>query len=208
MSRYGDPVCRQCRVEKTKLFLKGDKCESEKCPVERRGYAPGQHGRARKRILGYGLQLREKQKLKRYYGMTERQFRLFFRRAERQKGITGENLLAMLERRLDNVVYVTGFARSRTHGRQLISHGHFSVNQRKVTVPSFIVDAGDEVKIRPRSAQVEDIKQVVDQNKKKTVPSWIAVDWDNMTVKIAALPTRQDITLPVEEHYIVELYSK
>ncbi|MBP1767036.1 MAG: ribosomal protein [Candidatus Aminicenantes bacterium] len=208
MSRYGDPVCRQCRVEKTKLFLKGDKCESEKCPVERRGYAPGQHGRARKRILGYGLQLREKQKLKRYYGMTERQFRLFFRRAERQKGITGENLLAMLERRLDNVVYVTGFARSRTHGRQLISHGHFSVNQRKVTVPSFIVDAGDEVKIRPRSAQVEDIKQVVDQNKKKTVPSWIAVDWENMTVKIAALPTRQDITLPVEEHYIVELYSK
>jgi small subunit ribosomal protein S4 len=195
-------------VEKTKLFLKGDKCESEKCPVERRGYAPGQHGRARKRILGYGLQLREKQKLKRYYGMTERQFRLFFRRAERQKGITGENLLAMLERRLDNVVYVTGFARSRTHGRQLISHGHFSVNQRKVTVPSFIVDAGDEVKIRPRSAQVEDIKQVVDQNKKKTVPSWIAVDWENMTVKIAALPTRQDITLPVEEHYIVELYSK
>ena len=208
MSRQGDPICRQCRVEKTKLFLKGDKCESEKCPVERRGYAPGQHGRARKRILGYGLQLREKQKLKRYYGMTERQFRLFFRRAERQKGITGENLLAMLERRLDNVVYVTGFARSRTHGRQLISHGHFSVNQRKVTVPSFIVDAGDEVKIRPRSAQVEDIKQVVDQNKKKTVPSWIAVDWENMTVKIAALPTRQDITLPVEEHYIVELYSK
>jgi small subunit ribosomal protein S4 len=208
MSRHGDPVCRQCRVEKTKLFLKGDKCQSEKCPVERRGYAPGQHGRARKRILGYGLQLREKQKLKRFYGMTERQFRLFFRRAERQKGITGENLLAMLERRLDNVVYVTGFARSRTHGRQLISHGHFSVNQRKVTVPSLIVEAGDEVKIRPRSAQYEDIKRVVDQNKNKTVPGWIAVDWDNMTVKIAALPTRQDITLPVEEHYIVELYSK
>jgi len=208
MSRHGDPVCRQCRVEKTKLFLKGDKCQSEKCPVERRGYAPGQHGRARKRILGYGLQLREKQKLKRYYGMTERQFRLFFRRAERQKGITGENLLAMLERRLDNVIYVTGFARSRTHGRQLISHGHFSVNQRKVTVPSFIVDAGDEVKIRPRSARYEDIKQVIDQNKNKTVPGWMAVDWDNMTVKIAALPTRQDITLPVEEHYIVELYSK
>jgi small subunit ribosomal protein S4 len=208
MSRHGDPVCRQCRVEKTKLFLKGDKCQSEKCPVERRGYAPGQHGRARKRILGYGLQLREKQKLKRFYGMTERQFRLFFRRAEQQKGITGENLLAMLERRLDNVVYITGFARSRTHGRQLISHGHFSLNQRKVTVPSLIVDAGDEVKIRPRSAQHEDIKRVVDQNKNKTVPSWIAVDWDNMTVKIAALPTRQDITLPVEEHYIVELYSK
>ncbi len=208
MSRHGEPVCRQCRVEKTKLFLKGDKCQSEKCPVERRGYAPGQHGRARKRILGYGLQLREKQKLKRFYGMTERQFHLFFRRAERQKGITGENLLAMLERRLDNVVFVTGFARSRTHGRQLISHGHFSVNQRKVTVPSFIVDEGDEVKIRPRSAQFEDIKRVVDQNKNKTVPGWLAADWDNMIVKIAALPTRQDITLPVEEHYIVELYSK
>jgi len=208
MSRHGEPICRQCRVEKTKLFLKGDKCQSEKCPVERRGYAPGQHGRARKRILGYGLQLREKQKLKRFYGMTERQFHLFFRRAERQKGITGENLLAMLERRLDNVVFVTGFARSRTHGRQLISHGHFSVNQRKVTVPSFIVDEGDEVKIRPRSAQFEDIKRVVDQNKNKTVPGWLAADWDNMIVKIAALPTRQDITLPVEEHYIVELYSK
>src|SRR4030066_692263 len=199
MSRYGDPVCRQCRVEKTKLFLKGDKCLSEKCPVERRGYAPGQHGRARKRILGYGLQLREKQKLKRFYGMTEPQFRLFFRRAERQKGITGENLLAMLERRLDNVVFVTGFARSRTHGRQLISHGHFSVNQRKVTVPSFIVDAGDEVKIRPRSAQVEDIKQVVGQNKNKTVPSWIAVDWDSLSAKIAALPTRQAHATPEAE---------
>jgi small subunit ribosomal protein S4 len=195
-------------VEKTKLFLKGDKCLSEKCPVERRGYAPGQHGRARKRILGYGLQLREKQKLKRYYGMTERQFRLFFERAERRKGVTGENLLTMLERRLDSVVFVTGFARSRTHGRQLISHGHFSVNQKKVTAPSFIVSVGDEVRIRPRSAEYEDIKQVVGRNKNKTVPSWIAVDWDNMSAKVVSLPARQDITLPIEEHYIVELYSK
>jgi len=195
-------------VEKTKLFLKGDKCLTEKCPVERRGYAPGQHGRARKRILGYGLQLREKQKLKRFYGMTENQFRLFFRRAERQKGVTGENLLSMLERRLDNVVFIMGFARSRSHGRQLINHGHFAVNQRKVTVPSFIVSTGDEIRIRPRSAQYEDIKQVVTQNKNKTVPSWIAVDWDSMSAKIAALPTRQDVTLPVEEHSIVELYSK
>jgi len=208
MSRQGDPICRQCRVEKTKLFLKGDKCLTEKCPVERRGYAPGQHGRARKRILGYGLQLREKQKLKRFYGMTENQFRLFFRRAERQKGVTGENLLSMLERRLDNVVFIMGFARSRSHGRQLINHGHFAVNQRKVTVPSFIVSTGDEIRIRPRSAQYEDIKQVVTQNKNKTVPSWIAVDWDSMSAKIAALPTRQDVTLPVEEHSIVELYSK
>jgi len=195
-------------VEKTKLFLKGDKCLSKRCPVERRGYAPGQHGRARKRILGYGLQLREKQKLKRFYGMTERQFRLFFRRAERQKGITGENLLSMLERRLDNVVFISGFARSRSHGRQLISHGHFMVNQRKVTVPSFVVKEGDEVKIRPRSAQCQDIQRIVEQNRNKTVPSWLAVDWERMSARVAALPARQDITLPVEEHLVVELYSK
>ncbi len=208
MSRYGDPLCRQCRVERTKLFLKGDKCLSEKCPVERRSYAPGQHGRARRRVIGYGIQLREKQKLKRYYGMTERQFRLFFKRAEKKKGITGENLLTMLERRLDNVVYITGFARSRSHGRQLISHGHFVVNERKVSVPSFIVDEGDTIQFQRRSAESEDIKQLVSQNRSKTVPSWIAVDWDKMSAKIAALPTRQDITLPVEEHSIVELYSK
>jgi small subunit ribosomal protein S4 len=208
MSRYGDPLCRQCRVERTKLFLKGDKCLSEKCPVERRAYAPGQHGRARRRVIGYGIQLREKQKLKRYYGMTERQFRLFFKRAEKKKGITGENLLTMLERRLDNVVYITGFAHSRSHGRQLISHGHFVVNERKVSVPSFIVDEGDTIHFRGRSAESEDIKHLVNQNRNKTVPAWIAVDWDKMSAKIAALPTRQDITLPVEEHSIVELYSK
>jgi small subunit ribosomal protein S4 len=195
-------------VEKTKLFLKGDKCLTEKCPVERRGYAPGEHGRARKRILGYGLQLREKQKLKRFYGMTESQFRLFFKRAERQKGVTGENLLSMLERRLDNVVFISGFARSRTHGRQLIGHGHVLVNQKKVTVPSFIVSAGDDIQFRARSAKSEEIKQVVAQNKNKAVPGWLAVDWDNMKAKVAALPTRQDITLPVEERYVVELYSK
>lgn len=208
MSKDSDSLCRQCRVEKTKLFLKGDKCLSDKCPVERRGYAPGQHGRARKRILGYGLQLREKQKLKRYYGMTERQFRLFFKRADQQKGVTGDNLLSMLERRLDNVVFISGFVRSRGHGRQLIGHGHFMVNQRKVTVPSFIVKEGDEIRYRPRSAQAEEVKQVIGQNKNKTVPGWITVDWEGMNAKIAALPTRQDVTFPVEEHYIVELYSK
>ncbi len=208
MSKYGEPSCRQCRVERTKLFFKGDKCLSEKCPVERRAYAPGQHGRARRRVIGYGIQLREKQKLKRYYGMTERQFRLFFKRAEKKKGITGENLLTMLERRLDNVVYIMGFARSRSHGRQLISHGHFVVNERKVTVPSFLVDEGDAIHFRGRSAESEDIKQLVNQNRNKTVPSWIEVDWDKMNARIAALPTRQDITLPVEEHSIVELYSK
>ncbi len=208
MARYGEAVCRQCRVERTKLFLKGDKCLSEKCPVERRAYAPGQHGRARKRILGYGIQLREKQKLKRYYGMTERQFRLFFKRAERKKGITGENLLTMLERRLDNVVYLMGLAGSRRHGRQLIGHAHFLVNDRKVTIPSFLVSEGDVITFKPRSAQSAKMKGLIGLNRDKTIPGWIEMDWDNLKGRIAALPTRQDISLPVEEHYIVELYSK
>ncbi len=208
MPRYSEPVCRQCRVERTKLFFKGDKCLSDKCPVERRAYPPGQHGRARRRLLGYAIQLHEKQKLKRYYGMTERQFRLFFTRAERQKGITGENLLSLLERRLDNVVYLAGFARSRAHGRQLISHGHFLVNERRVTIPSYLVDEGDEFTLRPRSAKYEDLKGLISGNRNKTLPAWIAVDWDNLRAKVSALPTRQDITLPIEEHYIVELYSK
>ena len=140
--------------------------------------------------------------------MTERQFRLFFKRAERQKGITGENLLSMLERRLDNVLYVLGFARSRSHARQLITHGHYLINERKVTIPSFLVSEGDSIMFRQRSAEYADIKQLVAQNRNKTVPGWIAVDWEGMSAKIASLPTRQDITLPIEEHYIVELYSK
>jgi len=208
MARYGQAVCRQCRVERTKLFLKGDKCLSEKCPVERRAYAPGQHGRARKRILGYGIQLREKQKLKRYYGMTERQFRLFFKRAEMKRGITGENLLTMLERRLDNVVYLMGFASSRRHGRQLIGHAHFSVNDQKVTIPSYLVNEGDVISWRPRSAQRSSLKELVERNRNKTIPNWIEMDWDNLRGKIVSLPKREDVTIPVEEHYIVELYSK
>ena len=208
MSRSGQYSCRHCRVEKTKLFLKGHKCLSEKCPVERRAYAPGEHGRARKRILGYGIQLREKQKLKRYYAMTEAQFRLFFQRAEQKKGITGETLLSMLERRLDNVVYLIGFSRSRKHGRQLIGHGHFLVNERKVTVPSFQVKVGDEISYKARSIEQADFKAIISENQGKTVPSWISVDWDNLRGKIVSLPTRQDISIPVEEHYIVELYSK
>lgn len=208
MSRYAEPVCRQCRVERTKLFIKGDKCNSEKCPVERRAYPPGQHGRARRRLLGYAIQLHEKQKLKRFYGMSERQFRLFFERAERQKGITGENLLSLLERRLDNVLYLTGFARSRAHGRQLIAHGHFLVNERRVTIPSFLVSEGDEITLRPRSAKYEDLKSLISGHRKKTVPAWLAVDWDGFRAKVSALPTRQDVTLPIEEHYVVELYSK
>jgi small subunit ribosomal protein S4 len=195
-------------VERTKLFFKGDKCLSEKCPVERRAYPPGQHGRARRRLLGYAIQLHEKQKLKRYYGMTERQFRLFFKRAESQKGITGENLLSLLERRLDNVLYLIGFARSRAHSRQLIGHGHFQVNEHRVTIPSYLVAEGEEIALRARSARFEDLKSLISGNRNKTVPAWIAVDWDNSRARISALPTRQDITLPIEEHYIVELYSK
>jgi small subunit ribosomal protein S4 len=195
-------------VEKSKLFLKGNKCLTDKCPLERRSYAPGQHGRSRRRILGYGIQLREKQKLKRYYGMSERQFRLFFERAERQKGITGETLLSMLERRLDNVVFLAGFAHSRAHARQLVNHGHFYVNDAKVTVPSFQVKAGDEVTFRERSAKKEDVKAMLEAQKGKTVPGWLEVDWSGMKTRIVSLPARADITLPVEEHMVVELYSK
>ncbi len=208
MSRHNEPICRHCRVEKTKLFLKGNKCLTEKCPVERRSYAPGQHGRARRRILGYAMQLREKQKLKRYYGMTERQFRLFFQRAERQKGITGENLLIMLERRLDNVVLIMGFSNSRTHARQLITHGHFNVNERKVSIPSYLVNEGDLISFKEKTANYEDIKALVNANRNKSVPGWLEVDWENMKGKVVSLPTREQITLPVEEHLVVELYSK
>jgi small subunit ribosomal protein S4 len=197
-----------CRVEKSKLFLKGNKCLTDKCPLERRAYPPGQHGRSRRRILGYGIQLREKQKLKRYYGMSEKQFRLFFERAERQKGITGETLLAMLERRLDNVVFLTGFAHSRAHARQLINHGHFLVNESRVTIPSFQVKAGDVVTFRERSAKSEDVKAMLEVHKNKSVPGWLEADWDGKTARIVALPTRADITMPVEEHMVVELYSK
>jgi small subunit ribosomal protein S4 len=208
MSRYREPICRLCRVEKTKLFLKGHKCLSDKCPVERRAYAPGQHGRSRRRILGYGLQLREKQKLKRFYGMSERQFRLFFERAERQKGVTGEMLLQMLERRLDNVLYIAGFAHSRANARQWVNHGHVTVNDRRVSVPSFLVKTGDVIGFRARSAKADEIKAVSEAHATKTVPSWLELDRTALKTRVAGLPTRQDVTLPVEEHMVVELYSK
>ncbi len=208
MSRYREPVCRLCRGEKVKLFLKGSKCLSEKCPIERRLYPPGEHGRARRRIRGYGIQLREKQKLKRYYGMSERQFLLFFQRAEKKRGITGDNLLAMLERRLDNVVFITGFSHSRDHARQLINHGHFRVNEWKVDIPSFLVNKRDVITFREKSAKHEELKAIVDSNKSKTVPGWIEVDSEKMLVKILSFPEREDITFPVEEHLVVELYSK
>lgn len=208
MAKYRGAKCRLCRTEKTKLFLKGPKCLTDKCPIERRPYNPGQHGRIRKRIMGYGLQLREKQKVKRYYGMSERQFRVFFEKAERKRGITGENLLTMLERRLDNVVYLMGFAFSRAHARQLVVHGHIRVNNRKVDIPSYLVKIGDEISLKEKSVNNENIKAIFEFNKDKEVPNWIEVDREEMKGRIIALPTRADITLPVEEHYIVELYSK
>ena len=197
MSRTSEPVCRLCRVEKTKLFLKGNKCIGDKCPIERRAYAPGQHGRSRKRVLGYAVQLREKQKLKRYYAMSER-----------QKGVTGENLLTMLERRLDNVVFLMGFSRSRAQSRQLVTHGHFQVNGHKVTIPSYLVDEGDAISFKERSSKNEETKTAVSMNKNKTLPGWLDVDWENLQGRVLALPTRADIQLPVEEHLVVELYSK
>ena len=208
MARFRDSDCRLCRVEKTKLYFKGNKCLTDKCPIERRPYAPGEHGRSRKRVLGYAIQLREKQKLKRYYGMSEEQFRLFFKRAERQKGITGENLLSMLERRLDNVVFLMGFSKSRSHARQLIAHGHFQINDHKVNVPSYVVSEGDIVLFKERSAKSGEIQSVVEANKNKNVPGWLEVDWDNFKGRVLSLPKRGDVTIPVEEHLIVELYSK
>jgi small subunit ribosomal protein S4 len=208
MAKYQGPDCRLCRVEKTKLFFKGNKCLTDKCPIERRAYPPGQHGRSRKRILGYAIQLREKQKLKRFYGMSEEQFHFFFERAERQKGITGENLLSMLERRLDNVVFLLGFSLSRGQARQLIGHGHFRINGRKVDIPSALVKPGDVVEFKERSAKSENMRAVVASNRSKTVPAWLEADPGNLKGRVLALPTRQDVTLPVEEHLVVELYSK
>lgn len=208
MSRQRESVCRYCRVEREKLFLKGNKCLTDKCSVERRPYPPGEHGRMRRRILGYGIQLREKQKLKRYYGMSEKQFRLFFKRAERKKGVTGDNLLSMLERRLDNIILLAGFSHSRIHARQLITHGHFRLDGNKASVPSIIVDKDDVISFKDKSKEHEELKAIVEFNKNKTVPAWLEVDRDNMQIKVLSLPVREDVTFPVEEHLVVELYSK
>jgi small subunit ribosomal protein S4 len=195
-------------VEKAKLFLKGHKCLTDKCAIERRAYAPGQHGRSRRRILGYGIQLREKQKMKRYYGMSEKQFHIFFERAERQKGITGETLLSMLERRLDNVVFLGGFAHSRAHARQLVNHGHFVINEARVSIPSYLIKTGDVVAFRERSAKADEVKALLEFHKTKALPGWLEVDSAAAKIRIVALPTRADVQLLVEEHMIVELYSK
>jgi len=208
MAKEGRSMCRLCRVERVKLFLKGTKCLTDKCPVERRPYPPGEHGRARRRILGYGIQLREKQKLKRYYGMSEKQFKLFFQRAERKRGITGETLLSLLERRLDNVVFLIGFSHSRYHARQLIVHGHFQINGRKVSSPSILVEKGDVLSIRDKSINHDELKAIVEFNKNKTVPGWLDVDREKMEAHVLTFPSREEVGIPIEEHLIVELYSR
>lgn len=208
MARYTGPVCRMCRREGTKLFLKGDRCLSGKCAIDRRSAAPGQHGAARKQLKEYGLQLREKQKAKRYYGVQESQFRTYFEKADRQEGVTGSNLLTMLERRLDNVVYKIGLAESHKEARQLVLHGHFRLNGKKVTIPSIIVKAGDVVSIRENSKSSEKIKSLIEKASSHTAPKWISYDKDALVAKIEALPTREDVDFDFEEHLIVELYSK
>lgn len=209
MARYKGPVCRLCRREGMKLFLKGAKCFSEKCPVEKRNFAPGQHGKDRKaKIVGYGLQLREKQKTKRIYFTLEKQFRNYFERAARKPGVTGELLLQQLERRLDNVAYRIGFATSRRQARQIVRHGHVAVNGRKVNIPSYQVSVGDEITIRENSRKLTVLEVAKDFTSHQPTANWLEVDRENLKGRVTALPKREDINLPVNEQLIVELYSK
>ena len=208
MARYTDAVCRQCRREGQKLFLKGERCYSDKCAINRRSFAPGQHGKARKKLSEYGLQLREKQKARRYYGVLEGQFHHYFEMAERKAGITGENLLQILESRLENVVYRLGFAMSRPEARQLVVHGHFTVNGKKVNIPSYLVSAGDVIAVQQKSKQSEKFKVVAEANANRPVPAWLEVDRENQSGKVVALPSRDQIDLDIQETLIVELYSK
>ena len=209
MARYTDPVCRLCRREGMKLFLKGSKCFTDKCPVEKRNFAPGQHGKDRKaKVVGYGLQLREKQKAKRMYFTQEGQFRNYFEKAARSKGVTGELLLQQLERRLDTVVYRIGLGMSRRQARQLVRHGHVAVNGRKVNIPSYQVSVGEEIAIRENSRKLALLEQAKEFAAHQNAPGWLEIDRDNYKGRVLALPKREDIHLPVNEQLIVELYSK
>ncbi|AEG16526.1 30S ribosomal protein S4 [Desulfofundulus sp. TPOSR] len=208
MARYTGPQCRLCRREGIKLYLKGDRCYTSKCAIDRRPYAPGVHGQARRKISEYGLQLREKQKARRIYGVLETQFRNYFERAERQPGITGENLLRLLERRLDNVVYRLGLATSRMEARQLVRHGHFTVNGRKVNIPSYLVRVGDVIAVREKSKDSPRIKELMERAADRTPPPWLEYDENQAQGRVVALPTRDQIDTPVQEHLIVELYSR
>ncbi len=209
MARYSGPVCRQCRREKLKLYLKGDRCYSDKCAYERRAFPPGQHGQARMRkISDYAIQLREKQKVRRMYGMLEGQFKRAFQQAEREKGVTGENLLSLLERRLDNTIFRLGFANSRNQARQVVRHNHILVNGKKVNIPSYTVSVNDEISIKEKSKKVESIADSLEAVVRRGVPNWLELDKDNFKGSVKSLPDRQEITMPIQEQLIVELYSK
>lgn len=208
MARYTGPACRLCRRENMELFLKGERCYTDKCAIKRRNYPPGQHGQGRPKVSDYGTQLREKQKVRRIYGILEKQFRGYFEEADRMKGVTGENLLSLLERRLDNVVYRLGFATSRTEARTLIRHGHFKVGGRKVNIPSIQVKAGDAVELREKSRTVSCINESLEGVVRRGIPQWLELDKDQYRGIVKALPVREDITTPIQEKLIVELYSK
>ena len=208
MARYKDEQCRICRREGQKLFLKGARCYSDKCSVSRRNYAPGEHGQKRAKLSEYGTQLREKQKTKAFYGVGEKQFRKYFEMASNKKGITGDNLLQILESRLDNVVYRLGFASSRAQARQLVNHGHFDVNGKKVDIASYLVKPGDVISVREIKKDTAIIKENVEANSAKPVPAWLEKDAENLSGKVIELASREDVDLAVEEHLIVELYSK
>ncbi|NLO96587.1 MAG: 30S ribosomal protein S4 [Peptococcaceae bacterium] len=209
MAKYTKPVCRLCRREGQKLFLKGDRCYTNKCAIDRRSYAPGMHGQNRgKKPTEFGIQLREKQKARRIYGVLERQFRGYFDKAARQKGMTGENLLRLLERRLDNVVYRLGFAASRAEARQFVTHGHITVNGKRVDIPSYLVRVGEVISIKEKSRDIVRIKEMIDSLKDRSVPAWLSLDVNNVTGTVIKLPSREDIQVPIEEHLIVEKYSR
>jgi len=209
LARHIGSVCRLCRRENLKMFLKGDRCYSDKCAFDRRSYPPGQHGQRRgRKISDYGIQLREKQKVKRIYGLSEKQFHLFFKRADKQKGITGTNLLVLLERRIDNVVYRMGFVNSRTQGRHFVGHSHFLVNGRKVNISSYLIKIGDVVEVREKSRKIQAIVDSLDIVVRRGVPQWLDLEKENLKGIVKSFPTREDITTPIQEQLIVELYSK
>ncbi|MCD6153097.1 MAG: 30S ribosomal protein S4 [Syntrophobacterales bacterium] len=208
MARYRESVCRLCRSEGMKLFLKGDRCYSDKCAFERRGYVPGEHGQSRKKRTDYGVQLREKQKLKRMYGLLEKQFRGYFRKADMQKGVTGTNLLILLERRLDNMVYRLGLANSRSDARQLIKHNHFLVNGKKVNIPSYLLRVGDQIQVKEKSKKVNRILEAMETVVRRGIPQWLELNKDKFTGVVTRFPAREELTMPIQEQFVVELYSK
>lgn len=208
MARYTGPVCKLCRREGQKLYLKGERCYTDKCAIARRLYAPGQHGQARKKLSEYGIQLREKQKARRYYGVLESQFEKYFEMASKKKGITGENLLQILESRLDNVIYRLGLASSRAQARQLVRHGFFTVNGKKVNIPSYLVEEGDVIAVREKSRNSDALKSILEATEGRILPKWLDMNRDTLEARVVALADREDIDLPIEEHLIVEYYSK